>query len=71
MQATGQFLLRERITQNPQDADQNNDYEVTIRATDSSGLYAEQVVRVAIEYPFDEANGDEFLHAGLGCLVSV
>ena len=49
----------------PQDADQNNQYEVTIRATDSSGLYAEQIVRVAIEYPFDEANGDEFLDAEL------
>ena len=50
---------------NPRDADQNNAYEVTIRAAESSGLHAEQVVRVAIEYPFDEANGDEFLDVGL------
>ena len=62
---TGEISFSGADYANPQDADQNNDYDVTIRATDTSGLNAEQTVRVSIEYPFDEANGDAFLEAGL------
>ena len=62
---TGKISFSGANYANPQDTDQNNDYDVTIRATDTSGLSAEQTVRLSIEYPFDEAKGDSFLEAGL------
>ena len=42
---TGKIFFSGADYENPQDADQNNDYDVTIRATDASGLNAEQTVR--------------------------
>ena len=55
----GKFPFAGADYANPQDADQNNAYEVTIRATDYQRAHMRsRQFRVAIEYPFDEANGD-------------
>ena len=46
---TGEITFAGADYENPQDADHNNTYEVTIRATDSSGLYDEQSISIEVE----------------------
>ena len=47
--ATGELSFNSADFEDPQDADQNNTYEVTIRATDSGGLFAEQSINIEVE----------------------
>ena len=47
--ATGELSFNSVDFEDPQDADQNNTYEVTIRATDSGGLFAEQSISIEVE----------------------
>ena len=47
--ATGELSFNSADFEDPQDADQNNTYEVIIRATDSGGLFAEQSINIEVE----------------------
>ena len=45
---TGELSFVGGDYENPQDADQNNTYEVTLRASDPSGQYGDQLVRISV-----------------------
>ena len=45
---TGELTFVGGDYDNPQDADQDNTYEVTLRASDPSGLYGDQLVRISV-----------------------
>ena len=55
---TGEISFLGKDYENPQDADQNNTYEVTIRATDSKGLHSNQTIRIQIEDVLEDIDGD-------------
>ena len=46
---TGQIIFAGTDYEDPQDSDQNNTYEATIRATDPSGLFSEQSIHIVVE----------------------
>ncbi len=46
---TGQIIFAGGDYEDPQDSDQNNTYEATIRATDPSGLFSEQSMHLVVE----------------------
>ena len=47
--ATRQIIFAGTDYEDPQDSDQNNTYEATIRATDPSGLFSEQSIHIVVE----------------------
>ena len=46
--ATGELSFVGGNYEDPQDSDQDNTYEVTLRASDPSGLYADQTLRISV-----------------------
>ena len=57
---TGEISFAGADFENPQDADLNNTYEVTIRATDSSGLYDEQSISIEVEDVYEPSRPNHF-----------
>ncbi len=47
--ANGELTFLSADYENPLDDDQNNNYEVSLRATDSGGLYDQQTIRIMVE----------------------
>ena len=45
---TGELTFAGGDYDNPQDADQDNTYELSLRVTDPSGLYADQTLRISV-----------------------
>ena len=58
---TGEITFAESDFENPQDADQNNTYEVTIRATDSSGLFDEQSISIEVDDVYEPSRENHFV----------
>ena len=59
--ATGELTFNSADFEDPQDADANNTYEVTIRATDSGGLFGEQSISIEVEDVFEPSRENHFL----------
>ena len=60
-ETTGKLTFAGGDYENPQDADQNNTYEVHLRATDPSGFYADQSVTVRVEDRYEPSQPNHFV----------